>query len=57
MEVSLDMYDLPEIRVARDTWAEAIARNYRHITRGKTPRGGSCKIQQGSHKIRYWSEF
>ena len=42
MEVTLDMYDLPEIRAARDTWAEAIARKYREITGG-----GSCKIYQG----------
>ena len=46
MEVSLDMYDLPEIRAARDTWAEAIVRKYREITGGKSRGGGSCKIHQ-----------
>ena len=46
MEVELNMYDMPEIRVARDTWAEAIARKYRDITGGKSR--SSCKIQQES---------
>ena len=46
MEVSLAMYDLPEIRAARDTWAAAIARQYKVISRGRT-----CKIHQGSPSL------
>ena len=48
MEVSLAMYDLPEIRAARDTWAAAIARQYRAITRARGRAGAACKIHQGS---------
>ena len=52
MEVSLDMYDLLEIREARDIWAEAITREYTKIRREKSCVDGPCKIQQESFFLR-----
>ena len=46
------MYELPEIREARDTWAAAIVRQYKAITRARGGAGAACKIHQGSPYLR-----
>ena len=47
------MYELPEIREARDTWAAAIVRQYKAITRARGGAGAACKIHQGSPYLRH----